>query len=122
MSISLIVLSLILFTSGLNASTAWFTVIFLWIYVMGCAVSWGAVAWVIIPELFPLKARGAGTGIAIMSMSAANLIVTLVFPILLDSIGIIWLFAIFSLISIISFVFVFVFVQLTKWSFFVEIY
>jgi len=114
MSASLIVLSLILFTSGLNASTAWLTVFFLALYVMGFAVSWGAVAWVIIPELFPLKARGAGTGIAIMSMSAANLIVTLVFPILLDSIGIIWLFAIFSLISIISFGFVSVFVPETK--------
>src|SRR5690625_7360572 len=109
MSISLIVLSLILFTSGLNASTAWFTVIFLGIYVMGFAVSWGAVTWVIIPELFPLKARGAGTGIAIMGMSAANLIVTLVFPMLLDSIGVAWLFSIFVIIGIVYFGFVYVF-------------
>lgn len=114
MSVSLIVLSLILFTSGLNASTAWFTVIFLGIYVMGFAVSWGAVTWVIIPELFPLKARGAGTGIAIMGMSAANLIVTLVFPMLLDSIGIAWLFTIFAIIGIGSLGFVSAFVPETK--------
>ncbi|AXI07761.1 MFS transporter [Oceanobacillus zhaokaii] len=114
MSASLIVLSLILFTSGLNASTVWLTVIFLGIYVMSFAVSWGAVTWVIIPELFPLKARGAGMGIAIMGMSAANLIVTLVFPMLLDSIGIAWMFTIFATIAAMSFIFVSFFVPETK--------
>jgi sugar porter (SP) family MFS transporter len=114
MCVSLIVLSLVLFTSGLNASTAWLTVIFLCVYVMSFAVSWGAVTWVIIPELFPLKARGAGTGVAIMGMSAANLIVTLVFPVLLASVGIAVLFAAFAVISIGSFGFVSIFVPETK--------
>ncbi len=114
MCVSLIVLSLVLFTSGLNASTAWLTVIFLCVYVMSFAVSWGAVTWVIIPELFPLKARGAGTGVAIMGMSAANLIVTLVFPVLLASVGIAALFAAFAVISIGSFGFVSIFVPETK--------
>lgn len=114
MSISLIALCTILFTSGLNTSTAWITVIFLAIYVMSFAVSWGAVAWVIIPEILPLKARGAGTGIAIMGMSAANLIVTLVFPMLLDLIGIAWLFAIFAVIGIVSYGFVSVYIPETK--------
>ena len=114
MSVSLIVLSLILFTSGLNTSTAWITVIFLCLYVMSFAVSWGAVTWVIIPELFPLKARGAGAGIAIMGMSAANLIVTLVFPMLMASTGIATLFAVFAVISMASFGFVTIFVPETK--------
>lgn len=114
MSVSLIVLSLILFTSGLNASTAWITVIFLCLYVMSFAVSWGAVTWVIIPELFPLNARGAGAGIAIMGMSAANLIVTLVFPMLMASTGIATLFAIFAVFSMGSFAFVTIFVPETK--------
>ncbi|GAB3063515.1 sugar porter family MFS transporter [Virgibacillus ainsalahensis] len=114
MSVSLIILSSILFTAGLNDSTAWLTVVMLAIYVMSFAVSWGAVAWVLIPELFPLKARGAGTGVAIMGMSAANLVVTLVFPMLLDVIGIAWMFVIFAVIGLTSIGFVSLFVPETK--------
>lgn len=114
MSVSLIVLSSILFTVGLNDTTAWLTVAFLALYVMSFAVSWGAVAWVIIPELFPLKARGAGTGLAIMGMSSANLVVTLVFPMLLDLVGIAWMFTAFAVIAAASVGFVKFFVPETK--------
>lgn len=82
--------------------------------VMSFAISWGAVAWVLISELFPMKARGVGSGISVMAMSAANLIVTLVFLILLDTIGIAMIFSIFAAICIISFSFVMMFVPETK--------
>jgi len=114
MAVSLLALSFMLMAFDLSGGLAWVTVILTAVYVMSFAFSWGAVTWVIIPELLPLKARGAGTGIAIMAMSAANLVVTLIFPVLLDYLGITWIFIIFAVFSILSFVFVTLFLPETK--------
>lgn len=113
MSISLIFLSIILITLGLKPSTSLLVLLFLSIYVMSFAVSWGAVVWVLLPELFPLKARGVGTGISTMFINFSNLVVTLLFPILLSSVGIGPIFITFTIICIISLIFVLMFVPET---------
>ncbi|MFC4619803.1 sugar porter family MFS transporter [Camelliibacillus cellulosilyticus] len=114
MVVSLVVLACVLAFAGLTISTAWVTVVFLGIFIVFFAATWGPAVWVILPELFPLKARGAGTGITTLFLSAGNLVVSLFFPILLDSIGIVWVFLIFAIIGVFAFLFVMVFVPETK--------
>ncbi|HET7578123.1 MAG TPA: sugar porter family MFS transporter [Bacillales bacterium] len=114
MVISLVVLACVLFFAGLTSSTAWITVIFLGIFIVFFAATWGPAVWVMLPELFPLKARGAGTGITTLFLSAGNLVVSLLFPILLGAIGIAWVFLIFAALGILAFIFVAAFVPETK--------
>ena len=66
------------------------------------------------PELFPSKARGAATGFTTLVLSAANLIVSLVFPLMLSAMGIAWVFMVFSVICLLSFFFAFYMVPETK--------
>ncbi len=113
MTISLIVLAAVIF-SGLSASNAWITVIFLGVFIIFFAATWGPAVWVILPELFPLKARGAATGLATLLLSAANLVVSLFFPVVLAAIGTGWVFTIFAIIGVLAFIFVLKFVPETK--------
>lgn len=113
MTISLLVLATTIFT-GISASNAWITVIFLGIFIIFFAATWGPAVWVILPELFPLKARGAGTGITTLFLSAGNLVVSLFFPVVLAAIGTGWVFLIFAAIGVLAFLFVKFFVPETK--------
>ncbi|MFC0522901.1 sugar porter family MFS transporter [Pontibacillus salicampi] len=111
---SLAVLATILFTAQLTTTIAWLTVVFLGIFIIFFSATWGPVVWVMLPELFPLKARGAATGFTTLLLSLANLIVSLTFPILLGAIGTAWVFVIFAIIGVIAFLFVLRFVPETK--------
>ncbi|MBM7646637.1 sugar porter (SP) family MFS transporter [Scopulibacillus daqui] len=114
MVISLVVIASILSFAGLSTSTAWVTVVFLGLFIVFFAATWGPAVWVILPELFPLKARGAGTGITTLFLSLGNLVVSFLFPILLGAIGIVPLFFIFAAIGVLAFIFVAIFVPETK--------
>ncbi|BAI87684.2 hypothetical protein BSNT_10673 [Bacillus subtilis subsp. natto BEST195] len=113
-TLSLAALSGVLLTLGLSASTAWMTVVFLGVYIVFYQATWGPVVWVLMPELFPSKARGAATGFTTLVLSAANLIVSLVFPLMLSAMGIAWVFMVFSVICLLSFFFAFYMVPETK--------
>jgi sugar porter (SP) family MFS transporter len=56
------------------------TLIFLIIYLAGYELGWGATVWVMIGEIFPLRARAAGTAVATTVLWAATGLVTAVFP------------------------------------------
>ncbi|MCY7441982.1 MULTISPECIES: sugar porter family MFS transporter [Bacillus amyloliquefaciens group] len=113
-TLSLASLSAILLLAGLSASTAWLTVLFLGIYIVFYQATWGPVVWVLMPELFPSNARGAATGFTTLILSATNLIVSLVFPLMLSAMGIGWVFGIFSVICLSSFFFTAYIVPETK--------
>ncbi|MDI5962270.1 sugar porter family MFS transporter [Streptomyces sp. SL13] len=59
-------------------------VVLLVLYLAGYELGWGAVVWVMMAEVFPLKARGAGMGVGAVVLWAATGIVTAVFPIMSD--------------------------------------
>jgi sugar porter (SP) family MFS transporter len=72
--------------------------ILLILYLVGYELGWGAVVWVMMAEVFPLRARGAGMGVSAVVLWAATGIITAVFPIISDpgALGIggsMWLFA-----------------------------
>lgn len=114
MTLSLGILATILLTMELTTGVAWMTVIFLGLFIIFFSATWGPVVWVMLPELFPLKARGAATGFTTLLLSLANLIVSLFFPILLGAIGTAMVFVIFAIIGVLAFLFVLKFVPETK--------
>ncbi|MFY4775381.1 sugar porter family MFS transporter [Metabacillus sp. RGM 3146] len=114
MVLSLLALASIISFAGLTQATAWYTVILLGLFIVFFAATWGPAVWVMLPELFPLKARGAGTGLTTLCLSAANLVVALLFPILLGAIGPAYIFLIFSVIGVFAFLFVYKYVPETK--------
>lgn len=90
------------------------TLLCLTAYIMSFAMSWGAVCWVVISEVFPLKVRGAAVGFATMLLWGANFVVSLSFPVLLAAVGIGWLFLGFAVICALAFWFVRSYVAETK--------
>lgn len=74
------------------------TLILLVLYLAGYELGWGAVVWVMMAEVFPLKARAAGMGVSAVVLWAATGLVTYYFPIMSDKqhLGIghsMWVFA-----------------------------
>jgi sugar porter (SP) family MFS transporter len=80
------------------------------LYLVGYELGWGAVVWVMMAEVFPLKARSAGMGIASVVLWAATGIVSAVFPIMSDpkALGIGGSMFVFAGINVVLF-------ALTKW-------
>ncbi|MFC4030781.1 sugar porter family MFS transporter [Streptomyces polygonati] len=61
------------------------SVILLVLYLAGYELGWGAVVWVMMAEVFPLKARSAGMGVGAVVLWASTGIITAVFPIMSDN-------------------------------------
>lgn len=56
-------------------------------FIISFAATWGPTVWVVLPEILPLRVRGAAMGVAIFLHWIANFVVSQTFPILLSSIG-----------------------------------
>ena len=54
------------------------------LYLAGYELGWGAVVWVMMAEVFPLKVRSIGMGVGAVVLWAATGIITAVFPIMSD--------------------------------------
>jgi len=86
------------------------TLIFLILYLAGYELGWGAVVWVMMAEVFPLRVRAAGTGVATVVLWASTGIITAVFPTMSDKhkLGLGPSMFVFAGVSVVLFV-------LTKW-------
>jgi sugar porter (SP) family MFS transporter len=80
------------------------------LYLVGYELGWGAVVWVMISEVFPLRHRPAGAGVATVALWASTGIVTAVFPLISDpdALGIGGSMFVFAGINVVLF-------ALTKW-------
>lgn len=54
------------------------------LYLVGYELGWGAVVWVMMSEVFPLRERAAGMGVASVVLWASTGIITAVFPLMSD--------------------------------------
>lgn len=82
---------------------------------VGCyQVSFGPIGWLMISEIFPLRLRGRGLGLAVLINFAANALVTFAFSPLKALLGAGILFYIFGGIAVLSLVFIFFIVPETK--------
>lgn len=83
-------------------------------YIAFFAFSWGPIMWVLLGEMFPNQFRGAALSICGLVQWLANFLVTMTFPILLESIGLGFSYAIYATFGLVAFAFVKLFVQETK--------
>ncbi|MBK1787631.1 sugar porter family MFS transporter [Prauserella cavernicola] len=51
---------------------------------VGFALSWGGIVWVLLGEMFPLRIRGTAMGVATFMTEATSVVVSLLFPVLIE--------------------------------------
>lgn len=90
------------------------TLVCLALFIAAFAVSWGPIVWVMLGEIFPLKIRGSAMAVATVLLWGANFVVSLSFPVLLEALGLGWLFLGYALIGLAALLFVRYFVTETK--------
>ncbi|RZU40795.1 sugar porter family MFS transporter [Edaphobacter modestus] len=83
-------------------------------YIAFFAVGLGPGVWVYIAEIFPTRVRGQATSIATMALWSACLVVTLTFLSIVDSMGLSGAFALYALLSLITFVFIWKWIPETR--------
>ncbi|WP_022884861.1 sugar porter family MFS transporter [Glaciibacter superstes] len=76
------------------------------LFVIAFAATWGPVMWVVLGEVFPNKIRALGLGIATAFNWIFNFLVTLLFPVLSEAVGLGFVYAGFALFAALSFWFV----------------
>lgn len=76
------------------------------LFVICFAATWGPVMWVVLGEVFPNNMRGLALGIATAFNWIFNFLVTLLFPVLSDAVGLGFVYAGFAFFAAVSFWFV----------------
>ncbi|KAM6400112.1 solute carrier family 2, facilitated glucose transporter member 8 isoform 2-T2 [Rhynochetos jubatus] len=88
---------------GTGSSMSWLAVATLGLFVAGFALGWGPVPWLVISEIFPLKARGISSGACVLTNWVMAFLVTKEFHDLtgfLTAYGTFWLFSAFCCLSV----------------------
>ncbi|HLR09646.1 MAG TPA: sugar porter family MFS transporter [Bacillota bacterium] len=112
---SLIVMAVLVWTVGLDSTMgAWIIVLCLTLFIIFFAFTWGPILWVMLPELFPMRARGAATGIATLVLSIGSLLVAQFFPMMSEAMGIGQVFLVFAVIGVLALIFVVKFLPETR--------
>ncbi len=83
-------------------------------YVVFFGVSWGPVVWVLLGEMFSNRIRAAALAVAAAAQWAANFVVTVSFPALASTIGLVASYAIFAGFAALSYLFVMRFIRETR--------
>lgn len=84
------------------------------VFIFMFQVSWGALVWVVLGEIFPLGVRAAAMGVVTTAHWLANGLVSLLFPTALAAFGVGWIFAGFAVICFTAFLFTWKLVPETK--------
>ncbi len=111
---TLLVLSLV---TRVMADAAALPYVVLTLTVTFLAFQQGAVSpvnWLVLSEIFPLRLRGLGMGVAVFVIWVTNFLVALVFPILLDSVGLPNAFGMFVVLGVVSIAFLWRFLPETR--------
>jgi sugar porter (SP) family MFS transporter len=111
---TLLLLAISLWTIDNQSVRGALTLVLLIVFLAGYELGWGAVVWVMIAEVFPLRVRGIGTGTASVVLWAATFTITFVFPVMNSNLGLPVSAVIFAAVGVILFVLVTRFVPETK--------
>src|SRR5699024_4670706 len=102
---SLLIMAILIWSMGIQSS-AWIIVACLTLFIIFFGFTWGPVLWVMLPELFPMRARGAATGLAALVLSIGSLLVAQFFPLLTEVLPVEQVFLIFAAVGIVALIFV----------------
>jgi SP family sugar:H+ symporter-like MFS transporter len=84
------------------------------LYVIFFNASWGPVMWIMLGEMFPNQIRGSGLAVSGLSQWVTNFGITMMFPIMLTSIGLGGAYGIYAFFAFISAFFVLKYTRETK--------
>uniref|UniRef100_A0A8D0BFH1 Solute carrier family 2, facilitated glucose transporter member 8 n=1 Tax=Salvator merianae TaxID=96440 RepID=A0A8D0BFH1_SALMN len=87
---------------------AWLAVLSLGLFIMGFALGWGPIPWLVMSEIFPLRARGVASGACVLTNWFMAFLVTKEFHdlmVLLTPYGTFWLFSVTCLLNVVFTVF-----------------
>ncbi|XP_066365040.1 D-xylose-proton symporter-like 3, chloroplastic isoform X2 [Miscanthus floridulus] len=84
------------------------------LYVGAYQVSFGPISWLMVSEIFPLRTRGRGISLAVLTNFGSNALVTFAFSPLKEFLGPANIFFLFGVIAVLSLVFVILVVPETK--------
>jgi sugar porter (SP) family MFS transporter len=90
----------------LGSSLGVIAIVCLMTYIACFAFSLGAIAWILVSEVFPLRVRGRGVAVGTLFSGIANFIISLTFLSLIDAVGNSFTFAIYGVLSVLTLVFV----------------
>ncbi|XXG66018.1 hypothetical protein AAC387_Pa05g3578 [Persea americana] len=102
------------YEKGCPSNNGWMALIGLALYIIFFSPGMGTVPWIVNSEIYPLRFRGVGGGIAATANWVSNLIVAQTFLSLTQAIGTSWTFLLFGLVSVVALIFVMFFVPETK--------
>jgi SP family galactose:H+ symporter-like MFS transporter len=97
-----------------TGALAWLAVVSMMVYVASFAISLGPIFWLLISEIYPLNIRSSGEGLAAAFNWVSNLLVSLTFLTLLQSLGPTKTFWLYGLFAIVSWIFSYYIVPETK--------
>ena len=84
------------------------------LYVIFFNLSWGPVMWILLGEMFPNQIRGSGLAVAGFAQWIANYGITVSFPVMAASLGLVVTYGFYALSALVSFFFVRAMVHETK--------
>jgi SP family sugar:H+ symporter-like MFS transporter len=84
------------------------------LYVIFFNLSWGPVMWILLGEMFPNQIRGSGLAVAGFAQWIANYGITVSFPMMAASLGLVVTYGFYALSALVSFFFVRAMVHETK--------
>ncbi len=114
MALSLILLGASVLGLQKGAGTGIIALVLLCLYWVGYELGWGAVVWVMMAEIFPLRVRGIGMGVGSTVLWAATFAITFLFPAMSDHLGLAVSSFVFAGVGVVLYVLVRRFVPETK--------
>jgi len=93
-------------TGALGTSLGAIAIACLMLYIACFAFSLGAIAWILVAEVFPLRVRGRGVAAGTLFSGISNFAVSLTFLSLIHSLGSAGTFAIYGTLSIVTLAFI----------------
>jgi len=88
--------------------------VFVLIFIAAFASAMGPIVWIVISEIFPNKVRGRAMTVAVFALWTACYVVSQTYPMLVERVGNAPTFQIYSLVSLLTFLFVWAYVPETK--------
>ncbi|XP_053726710.1 solute carrier family 2, facilitated glucose transporter member 8 [Synchiropus splendidus] len=109
-----VITELHLLASQTNADLSWLPLASMCVFIMGFALGWGPIPWLVMSEIFPVKVRGFASAVCVLTNWTMAFIITKTFQDMMTtmtSAGTFWLFASMCVLNVI---FTVVFVPETK--------
>ncbi|KAM4623152.1 solute carrier family 2, facilitated glucose transporter member 10 [Discoglossus pictus] len=92
----------------------WIVMLSMMTFVSAFSIGFGPMTWLVLSEIYPAEIRGRAFAFCNSFNWAANLLITLTFLDVIDSIGLSWTFLMYGLMGVAAVVFIYLFIPETK--------